>query len=355
MRNWALLIFTYWLDFVGAKSYFAAKSQKAPPPDPNIGVAALQQMNIGQQQLDFSKRQYEDQQKAIEEMMPVTKKLMQGQIDMTDLQMRQAIDAEKHYNENFKPIEQRLAADAAKAGTQAEQDMAAGAAGADVQREIDMQRDASGRAMASMGVNPNSGRFQGMDRSQQIMGAASKVGAMNMAAAQEKQRGDQMRLAASQVGRGIAGASLQASGMSGGTAQGAVGLGNTGFNMRGQAGQQFMSGLGSAANTFGGAANTYLGLHGAQMSAAKFNSENSMFSNLMQVGGVAAGFMGGKMSDRRMKKNIRRIGTTKSGIPWYSFDYIWGEPSQGVMADEVPARARTKINGVWHVDYSKVT
>jgi hypothetical protein len=363
MRNWALLIYTYWLDLVGAKSYLAAKSKKAPAPDPAIGQAAAMQSQVAADQLAFSKKQYEDQQAAIKEYMPVAKKLTEGQIAMNDLQMRQALDAENHYNTNFKPLEERFASDAAKAGSQAEQDMASGAAGADVQRQIDVQRDASGRAMASMGVNPNSGRFQGMDRSSQIMGAAAKVGTMNAAAAAEKNRGDQMRLAATQLGRGISGASLAASGASTGTAGGANALGQTGFNMGAQSGAQFMSGMGQAGSMYGQSANTYLGLYGANMQQYSANQANK--SSLMgALGGVAGMAMGGGFggalgaklfsSDRRVKMNVKRIGTTKDGYPYYSFQYRWGEPSRGVMADEVPASMKVKINDVWHVDYSKV-
>lgn len=293
MRNWALLIYTYWLDLVGAKSYLAAKSKKAPPPDPAIGAAALQQQNIAQQQLEFSKKQYEDQQAAINEMLPVQKKLTEGQIAMNDLQMRQATEAEDHYKQNFKPLEERFAADAAKAGSQAEQDMASGAAGADVQRQIDVQREASGRSMASMGVNPNSGRFQGMDRSAQIMGSAAKVGTMNAAAAAEKNRGDQMRLAATQLGRGISGSSLAASGASGASAQGANALNSTGYNMSAASGAQYMGGMSQAANTFGQSANTYLGLYGAQMNQFQANQagRNQLIGGIGQVAGAAAMFM----------------------------------------------------------------
>jgi hypothetical protein len=48
---------------------------------------------------------------------------------------------------------------------------------------------------------------------------------------------------------------------------------------------------------------------------------------------VAAAFF----SDRRLKKNIVRIGTHKLGIGIYSYDYVWGESAVGVMADEVRA------------------
>lgn len=40
-------------------------------------------------------------------------------------------------------------------------------------------------------------------------------------------------------------------------------------------------------------------------------------------------------SDRRLKECITRVGTI-AGHAWYVFRYVWGEWSQGVMADEVP-------------------
>jgi DNA-binding transcriptional MerR regulator len=59
------------------------------------------------------------------------------------------------------------------------------------------------------------------------------------------------------------------------------------------------------------------------------------------------------MSDRRLKRNIRRVGTV-NGYPWYTFEYIWGVPGQGVMADEVPAEFTIDIAGYKAVDYNRV-
>lgn len=67
--------------------------------------------------------------------------------------------------------------------------------------------------------------------------------------------------------------------------------------------------------------------------------------------GALTAFIG---SDRRMKENIRRIGTTVEGYPWYSFDYLWGESSEGVMSDEVPPELVKVIGGYDHVDYSRI-
>jgi hypothetical protein len=58
-------------------------------------------------------------------------------------------------------------------------------------------------------------------------------------------------------------------------------------------------------------------------------------------------------SDRRLKTNIRKIGK-RGPYNWYSYNYIWGEKSEGVMADEVekinPA-AVSEINGFKAVNY----
>jgi len=59
-------------------------------------------------------------------------------------------------------------------------------------------------------------------------------------------------------------------------------------------------------------------------------------------------------SDRRVKKNIVRVGQSPSGINVYEFSYRKGEKRyRGVMAQEVP-QASVSINGILHVDYSKI-
>lgn len=65
------------------------------------------------------------------------------------------------------------------------------------------------------------------------------------------------------------------------------------------------------------------------------------------------------LSDKRLKKNIKLIGVSKSGINIYTFKYkneIFGKGVfQGVMADEVPSYAVVKDkSGFNKVDYSKI-
>ena len=65
-------------------------------------------------------------------------------------------------------------------------------------------------------------------------------------------------------------------------------------------------------------------------------------ANAGMVGGLGQMAMAGAMmpagtftSDRRLKTNIQLIGKHDNGMNIYSWDYVWGEHSRGVMADEV--------------------
>lgn len=74
------------------------------------------------------------------------------------------------------------------------------------------------------------------------------------------------------------------------------------------------------------------------------------------MGGIGSLLYGASLfSDRRLKRNIKRIGETPGGTPLYEFEYIWGGPVQvGVMSDEVPDAVAGQIAGFDVVDYARV-
>ena len=100
--------------------------------------------------------------------------------------------------------------------------------------------------------------------------------------------------------------------------------------------------------------------------AARANQASSISSGISAVGNigaVAAGAENGggnnNPSDRRLKKNIKLIGLSPSGINIYSFKYKnnkFGKGVfQGVMSDEIPENAVIKhLDGYDRVDYSKI-
>lgn len=73
--------------------------------------------------------------------------------------------------------------------------------------------------------------------------------------------------------------------------------------------------------------------YAAQM--AKYNADlqarGGFLSGLASLGSAAI------ISDRRLKTNIQLVGTRPDGLNVYSYDYVWGQPAVGVMADEVAA------------------
>ncbi len=80
-------------------------------------------------------------------------------------------------------------------------------------------------------------------------------------------------------------------------------------------------------------------------------------NNASSAGGTTSGAAYDYLySDRRLKKNIRRIGTTAGGQAWYEFEYT-GLPGirTGVMADESPPSAVVHdAAGYAMVDYSRI-
>ena len=66
----------------------------------------------------------------------------------------------------------------------------------------------------------------------------------------------------------------------------------------------------------------------------------------------------GLFSDKRVKENIRRVGTTDGGLPIYVYNYIWDKtPQMGVMAQEVEKvnpEAVFEVGGIKAVNYGAV-
>jgi hypothetical protein len=73
------------------------------------------------------------------------------------------------------------------------------------------------------------------------------------------------------------------------------------------------------------------------------------------IAGIGSSIMGAA-SDRKLKKNISKIGISPSGLNIYSFEYknpIFGEGLfQGVMSDEAPEEAVIPMDGYNAVNYN---
>jgi len=96
----------------------------------------------------------------------------------------------------------------------------------------------------------------------------------------------------------------------------------------------------------------------ANAASAKNAQSNAIGAGIGAVGSIAGGAIGA-LSDRRLKKNINKIGVSEKGINIYSFEYIderFGKGLwQGVMSDEIPDEAVIRHeDGFDLVDYSLI-
>ena len=328
------------------------KSNPTPAPDyqplADASTAAMEaQVGLGRDQLAFAKEQYDRN-------APILERVANQQMAAQSEQMDQARDYYNYQKDTFRPIEQGLVADAQRFNTDAYREQLAGQAAADTGLAFGQTQASNARAMASMGANPNSGKFAGMQNASGLALAANRANAMNNSRIQSDQMGYSRNLAAVGMGRGLAGNSLAAYGganqagtMAGGNAQSAgqnymgnsaIGAGtmNAGYG-------QGISGLGNALNN---SVNQYI------------NTQDSTLGDIGGALGGAAALYTAFPSDRRLKENIKEVSVDqRTALSLYEFNYIGDDTRKfiGVMADEVelsyPDAVMTTDLGFLAVDY----
>lgn len=308
--------------------------KSAPAPDYRALAsasrdAAQTMAGLGREQLAFARQQYGD-------LAPVLRGIAQTQQAAQEQQMQQAQDYYQYMQSTFRPLERQLVSQAKNFNTEEYRNQLAAKAAADAGRAFTQTQQASQRAMAGMGINPNSGRFASMQNQANLGLAAQRAASMTGTRQQAQQMGYARMLDATGLGRGLSNASAAAYG-------GAVGAGTAAGNMFMAPGNQYMAGMGAAGNTF----NQGFGLQNQALGNI-LNNQTSVYNNAMNAQGEFLGSVlgaGGNMgaaalatSDIRVKENITRVGTHfRTGLPIYEFNYthIPGKRYRGVMAQDV--------------------
>jgi hypothetical protein len=197
----------------------------------------------------------------------------------------------------------------------------AGQAAAAAGRAFGVQQEMGQRAMASRGVNPNSGAGMALQAQGNLGLAAQRANAMTGARTQAEQLGFARRLDVTGLGRGLAGASTAAY-------QGATGAGSAGITTAMAPGNQYQQGMVGAGQTYGNILNNQTSQFNTGL-----NAEGEVMGALIGAGTTAA-----FRSDRRLKENIELVGRDeRTMLPLYEFEYINGSGRRflGVMADDV--------------------
>jgi hypothetical protein len=282
------------------------KSQPAPDYS---GMEAL-----GREQLQFARDQYAD-------IKPLAQQVYGQQMDAQRQQMNQAQNYFDYQQQTFRPVEQGLVRDAERFSTEGYREQMAGQAAAAAGRAFGVQQEMGQRAMASRGVNPNSGAGMALQAQGNLGLAAQRANAMTGARTQAEQLGFARRLDVTGLGRGLAGASTAAY-------QGATGAGSAGITTAMAPGNQYQQGMAGAGQTYGNI----------------LTNQTSQFNTGLKAEGevmgalVGAGTTAAFRSDRRLKENIELVGRDeRTMLPLYEFEYINGSGRRflGVMADDV--------------------
>lgn len=180
----------------------------APRPDPAIGEAAIKSAEAGERYLAF----------------------MQDQAKITNAW---AEDDRARFKGVFEPLEDRMVADALDYASPERKAMAASEAVADVRQQTALGNQQRERQLASMGVNPASGRFAGEDRRAGTAADLAAAGAGNIARRRVDEVGDAKMAGVVNMGRGMAVNPATSMGMSNSASssgfQGAMG----GYNQQG--------------------------------------------------------------------------------------------------------------------------
>ena len=328
-------------------------SKGAPPPDYEplaqaSAEAARIQEGLGRDQLAFAREQYD-------RSAPILEGIANQQMAAQSEQMAQARDYYNYQKDTYRPLERGIVADAQRFNTEAYQNQVAGQAAADAGRAFGIGQQQNQRAMASMGANPNSGRFAGMQNATGLQQAAVRANAMTGARNQAQQMGYARKLDAAGLGRGLAGASAAAYG-------GASNAGSMAGGNAQSAGQNYMGNMAIGSGTIGAGQNMQIQGLGNILNNQTSSYVNTSGSFLGDVGAIAgAGASIYATSDERVKENIVEVAVDqRTALPLYEFNYKegFGDPNiryRGVMAQEVelsyPDAVAVMANGYMSVNY----
>ena len=256
-----------------------SSSAAAPSADPAIGQAALANIELSKDYLSFSKDAYEQGLVRQDKTDALTEKVANQQLATQEQANTWAKEDRDRTKTVFQPLQNEFIETAKNYDSPEKQAAAAAAAQADVAKASATQGQAMQRNMASMGINPNSGRFTGQTRALATNTALSSAGAGNAARTQVQDKALALRADAINMGNGLASSTAAAYGIgtnAGGAAVGANQAGNANFY---QNNNTMTNGYTGAGNLNSSGASILNNLYGNQVSAYSAQQQAAGASN----------------------------------------------------------------------------
>lgn len=278
----------------------------APAPDPKIGEAALKQAQTGEQWLSFAQDAFKVSQDRQKELDALTTRVTEQQLGLATDQANWAKEDRQRYKDTFQPIENSFIKEATNYATDARQKEAAAEARGDVQTAAANARATSARNNAAMGIDPTSGRAQGVQASTNMAVTLAEAGAANTARQAVRDKGLALKADVVNLGKGLpataaagAAGSVSASGtaLSGTQATNAQAMAAPSIVAQGYAGaQQGYAGMGSTLNQ----------QYGLQVDAWKAQ-QSIAAQNASGIGSFLGGVTGLFVSDENLKHDVEAI------------------------------------------------
>jgi hypothetical protein len=276
-----------------AKASAAAQERATQQMIAQADRAANLQYGLGREQLDFNRRMYE-------ETKPMADEIAGLQMSAQRQQMEQAQDYFDYNRETFRPIEQRMAADAALFDTEAYQENLAQEASQRAALAFQGSQGALRRDMSRRGVDPNSGAFASMANQNAIAMAGLQATGANATRRMADDTAFARNLDVVGLGRNLPSVSTAAY-------QGATSAGGAAMDTRLAPGQQYNQGFQTGAQVIGQGFQTGLNAYGNILTNTSSMANNAM-NNYYGILGSAAGAMATGAAELYGGANIPRSG-----------------------------------------------
>lgn len=307
----------------------------APAADPNIGIAAEKQAQLGMDWLAESKRQFEIASQRQVGIDAMTERVGNQQLAAAEQAQGWATEDRTRYTGTFQPLQDDFIRRASAWDSPGRQDAVAAEARADVMTAAAAGRQTAQRQAAAMGISPTSGRYAGIEQQGETATALAAAGAQNMARTQVRKEGMALRGEAINLGSGLGvnpaaslGLGLQAGGaaLQGGLAAAGNARANGSIMQSGY--QTAMSGYQNQASILG--AQDQRGLS-AWTARTQANSQST--AGLMSGAGSLAGMgLMAFMSTKEAKENKRPTSGALDAVmsmPVEEWDYKEGAGDGG--------------------------
>lgn len=321
-------------------------------PDPMIGQAAMGNMQISKDMLDYYKVKDAEYKPYRDEAIQMALSQARTQAETAKKQNEYADDTRAYELNTFRPLEQKIASQALNYDTPERRETEAAQAMADVGSGVDAQRANIAREVASRGGDINSGNLAAAMARSAVSGGAVQGAAANQARKNVETVGAAKLADAANMGRGIASANATQTTLGLNAGNSAVGNAQVPGNIGAQQ-VQLNNGTGTAA--IGGnssAGQLMLGQYNAQTNAQAAQGDGGLGA----LGNVVGQFAGSKagstaiaamFSDKNMKEDRKSVKPKVSlaamrKLPVDSWKYKKGSPGDdggkthvGPMAQDV--------------------